>query len=413
MAEEKVTFLIDDSRTMEISTGKVAKLANGSCLVRMGDTVVLATACAGEPREGTDFFPLQVDYREKYSAAGKFPGGYIKREGRPSTKEILTCRMIDRPICPLFPKGFFHDVQIQCLMLSTDGVNDADVLAMLGASVSLMVSDLPFDGPIGAVRIGKIGDKFIVNPTHEEMKKSTLELIYAGRPDQVIMIEGEADFISEEDMRAAMYFANEAVKKQCAAQIELAQKAGRPKKDYKLYLVPEALQAALENFCAPTIEQVCTVPGKEDRNNALNALLADLRAALREQFADMSDSDFAIETAKGFDDYVRTITRKIILEKQYRPDGRSITELRPLSAEVGVLPVVHGSALFSRGETQAMVIATLGNDKDAQEYDDLNSETGIGVKRFYLHYNFPNFSVGEVGKIAGPGRREIGHGNLA
>jgi polyribonucleotide nucleotidyltransferase len=166
MAEEKVTFLIDDSRTMEISTGKVAKLANGSCLVRMGDTVVLATACAGEPREGTDFFPLQVDYREKYSAAGKFPGGYIKREGRPSTKEILTCRMIDRPIRPLFPKGFFHDVQIQCLMLSTDGVNDADVLAMLGASVSLMVSDLPFDGPIGAVRIGKIGDKFILNPTH-------------------------------------------------------------------------------------------------------------------------------------------------------------------------------------------------------------------------------------------------------
>ncbi len=413
MAEEKVTFLIDDSRTMEISTGKVAKLANGSCLVRMGDTVVLATACAGEPREGTDFFPLQVDYREKYSAAGKFPGGYIKREGRPSTKEILTCRMIDRPIRPLFPKGFFHDVQIQCLMLSTDGVNDADVLAMLGASVSLMVSDLPFDGPIGAVRIGKIGDKFIVNPTHEEMKKSSLELIYAGRPDQVIMIEGEADFISEEDMRAAMYFANEAVKKQCAAQIELAQKAVRPKKDYKLYLVPEALQTALENFCAPTIEQVCTVPGKEDRNNALNALLADLRAALREQFADMSDSDFAIETAKGFDDYVRTITRKIILEKQYRPDGRSITEIRPLSAEVGVLPVVHGSSLFSRGETQAMVIATLGNDKDAQEYDDLNSETGIGVKRFYLHYNFPNFSVGEVGKIAGPGRREIGHGNLA
>ena len=413
MAEEKVTFLIDDSRTMEISTGKVAKLANGSCLVRMGDTVVLATACAGEPREGTDFFPLQVDYREKYSAAGKFPGGYIKREGRPSTKEILTCRMIDRPIRPLFPKGFFHDVQIQCLMLSTDGVNDADVLAMLGASVSLMVSDLPFDGPIGAVRIGKIGDKFIVNPTHEEMKKSSLELIYAGRPDQVIMIEGEADFISEEDMRAAMYFANEAVKKQCVAQIELAQKAGRPKKDYKLYLVPEALQTALENFCAPTIEQVCTVPGKEDRNNALNALLADLRAALREQFADMSDSDFAIETAKGFDDYVRTITRKIILEKQYRPDGRSITEIRPLSAEVGVLPVVHGSSLFSRGETQAMVIATLGNDKDAQEYDDLNSETGIGVKRFYLHYNFPNFSVGEVGKIAGPGRREIGHGNLA
>ena len=413
MSEEKVSFLIDDSRSMEISTGKVAKLANGSCLVRMGDTVVLAAACSGEPREGTDFFPLQVDYREKYSAAGKFPGGYIKREGRPSTKEILTCRMIDRPIRPLFPKGFFNEVQIQSVMLSTDGVNDADVLAMLGASASLMLSDLPFDGPIGAVRVGKVDDKFIVNPTREEMKKSTLELIYAGRPDQVIMIEGEAQFISEEDMRKAMYFANEAVKKQCEAQIELARKAGRPKRDYKLYLVPDALQAALEKFCAPTIETVCTVPGKEDRNNALNGLLAELRAALRGQFADMSDTDFALETAKGFDDYVRTITRKIILEKQFRPDGRSITDIRPLSAEVGVLPVVHGSALFSRGETQALVIATLGSDKDAQEYDDLNSETGIGLKRFYLHYNFPNFSVGEVGRITGPGRREIGHGNLA
>lgn len=413
MAEEKIVFQLDDTKSMEISTGKMANLANGSCLVRLGDTVVLAAACSGAPREGADFFPLQVDYREKYSAAGKFPGGYIKREGRPSTKEILTCRVIDRPIRPLFPKGFFDEVQVQCILLSADGVNEADVLAMVGASASLMLSDLPFDGPIGAVRVGKIDGKYVINPTREEMKSSKLDLIYAGRPDQVIMIEGEAEFVSEQEMREAMLVANEAVKRQCEAQIELAKRAGRAKKDYKLFLVPEELQKALEAFCADRIEAVCTVPGKEDRLNAMNELLSDARTALRDRFAEMSDASFALETAKGFDDHVRDVTRRLILDREFRPDGRTITEIRPLSAEVSVLPVVHGSALFSRGETQALVITTLGNDKDAQESDDLTSETGISTKRFYLHYNFPNFSVGEVGRIAGPGRREIGHGDLA
>ncbi|MCQ2352867.1 MAG: polyribonucleotide nucleotidyltransferase [Victivallaceae bacterium] len=413
MAEEKVIFQFDGDRTMEISSGKVAKLANGAALVRLGDTIVLVTACSGAPREGSDFFPLQVDYREKYSAAGKFPGGYIKREGRPSTKEILTCRMIDRPIRPLFPKGFFDEVQVCATLLSADGVNEPDVLAMLGASVCLMLSDMPFQGPIGAVRVGLVDGKYVINPTRAEMENSKLDLIYAGSPDKVIMIEGEAEFVTEAQMREAMYAANEAIKKQCAAQIELAAKAGRPKKEYKLFPVPENLQKRLEAVCADRIENVCTIPGKEDRQLAQNALLADAREKLRAEFADMSDADFLLETAKGFDDFIRTVTRNVILTKQFRPDGRSITEIRPLSAEVGVLPVVHGSALFSRGETQALVIATLGNDKDAQEFDDLGSPTGLGVKRFYLHYNFPNFSVGEVGRITGPGRREIGHGNLA
>ncbi len=413
MAEEKIVFQFDGERTMEFSTGKVANLANGACLVRLGDTIVLTAACSGAPREGTDFFPLQVDYREKYSAAGKFPGGYIKREGRPSTKEILTCRMIDRPIRPLFPKGFFDEVQVCSTLLSADGVNDPDVLAMVGASVSLMLSDLPFDGPIGAVRVGLVDDKFVVNPTREEMNRSKLELIYAGRPDQVIMIEGEADFVTEQQMKEAMYVANEAVKKQCDAQIELAKKAGRAKKQYKLYLVPDAMTKAIADFCADRIEAACTVPGKEDRMVALDSLRSDMRAAIRESFADMSDADFGFMSAMGFDDHVRDVTRNVILQKHFRPDGRDTTSIRPLSAEVGVLPVVHGSALFSRGETQALVIATLGNEKDAQEYDDLASPSGLGVKRFYLHYNFPNFSVGEVGRITGPGRREIGHGNLA
>ena len=413
MAEEKIVFQFDGERTMEISTGKVAKLANGSCLVRLGDTIVLTAACSGAPREGTDFFPLQVDYREKYSAADKFPGGYIKREGRPSTKEILTCRMIDRPIRPLFPDYFFDEVQISSVLLSADGVNEPDVLAMVGASASLMLSDLPFQGPIGAVRVGLIDGKYVINPTRAQMEESKLELIYAGRPGQVIMIEGEAEFVSEQQMKEAMYAADVAIRKQCEAQIELAKKAGRPKKEYKLYPVPEALKKALETFCADRIEGVCTIPGKEDRMNAMDALRDDARKALRADFPDMDDNQFALETAKGFDDLVRTVTRNVILTKQFRPDGRSITEIRPLSAEVGVLPVVHGSALFSRGETQALVLATLGNEKDAQEYDDLTSETGISKKRFYLHYNFPNFSVGEVGRITGPGRREIGHGNLA
>ena len=411
--EKKIVFQLDDSRTMEISTGKLAGLANGSCLVRMGDSIVLTTACSGAPREGTDFFPLQVDYREKYAAAGKFPGGYVKREGRPSTKEILTCRMFDRPIRPLFPKGFFDEVQVCGTLLSADCVNEPDVLAMLGASVSLMLSDLPFDGPIGAVRVGQIDGKYIINPTREEMKKSRLELIYAGRPGQVIMIEGEADFLTEAEMRDAMYAADAAIVKQCEAQIELAKIAGRPKKDYKLYLVPEALQKAMEDFCAGRIEDVCVIPGKEDRSVAMDALRSEMREALRETFAELSDQEYGFMTAIGFDDHVRDVTRRIILEKQFRPDGRGITDIRPLSAEVNVLPVVHGSALFSRGETQALVITTLGNEKDAQEIDDLTSEEGLDVKRFYLHSNFPNFSVGEVGRIAGPGRREIGHGNLA
>ena len=410
MAEEKIVFQFDGERTMEISTGKVAKLANGSCLVRLGDTIVLTAACSGAPREGTDFFPLQVDYREKYSAAGKFPGGYIKREGRPSTKEILTCRMIDRPIRPLFPDYFFDEVQISSVLLSADGVNEPDVLAMVGASASLMLSDLPFQGPIGAVRVGLIDGKYVINPTRAQMEQSKLELIYAGRPGQVIMIEGEAEFVSEQQMKEAMYAADKAICKQCEAQIELAKKAGRPKKQYKLYPVPEALKKALETFCADRIEGVCTIPGKEDRMNAMDALRDDARKALRADFADMDDNQFALETAKGFDDLVRTVTRNVILTKQFRPDGRSITEIRPLSAEVGVLPVVHGSALFSRGETQALVVTTLGTKQDEQIIDGLCEETH---ERFMLHYNMPPFATGETGRVGSPKRREIGHGRLA
>ena len=414
MAEQKVVFTLgDESRPVEISSGKIAKLANGSCVVRMGDTTVMVAVCSGDAKPGQDFFPLQVDYREKFSAAGKFPGGYGKREGRPTDKEILTCRVTDRPLRPLFPAGFFDEVQISALLLSADGVNEPDVLSILGASTALCLSDLPFQGPIGAVRVGKVDGKLVVNPTTEQMKVSTIDLIYAGLPDKVIMIEGEAEFCTEAELGEAMYLANEMVKIQCEAQNELARLMNVVKKEPTLHLVDEALVKALQDFCAPTIEAVCTIPGKNDRIVAMNELLASMREAIRPQFAEMEEEDFNRDTNTAFDDYFRTVTRRLILEKHYRQDGRGIFDLRPLSAEVAVLPVVHGSSLFSRGETQAMVIATLGNEKDSLMSDNITNGEGFTNKRFYLHYNFPNYSVGEVGRISGPGRREIGHGDLA
>lgn len=412
MPETKVLINIGPGKDIEISAGKLAQLANGSCTVRQGDTVVLSAACSGAAKKGQDFFPLQVDYREKYSAAGRFPGGYIKREGRPSDKEILIMRMTDRPLRPLFPEGFFDEVQVYGLLLSADGKNDGDVLSMLGASVSLCLSDLPFQGPVGAVRVGCIDGEFIANPTIQEMEKSTLELVYAGLPDKVIMIEGEAKECSEEVLENAMRFANEIVKKQCAAQLELMEKAGREKRTPELHLPPEELMKGIVSVCGEKLESACLVPGKEARLKALDELQKLAEETLKESFVEtLGEEDFMIYLRQGFDSLVRKTIRTAILEKGYRPDGRGVTDIRPLSAEVAVLPVVHGSALFSRGETQALVITTLGGPQDMQESDNI---TGIPTKKkFYLHYNFPNYSVGEVGRITGPGRREIGHGNLA
>ncbi|MDD3117683.1 MAG: polyribonucleotide nucleotidyltransferase [Victivallales bacterium] len=408
---KKITVDLGNDCTIEISTGKIARLANGSCVVRQGDTSVLVAACSGTASPDADFLPLQVDYREKYSAAGKFPGGYIKREGRPSEKEILTCRMTDRPIRPLFPEGFYDEVQIQALTLSADGQNDPDVLCMLGASMALMLSDMPFLGPIGAVRVGYVNGQFVANPTHEQMKESTLELIYAGSVDKVIMIEGEAGIVPEQLLTDAMYFANEIIKKQVAAQLELQATAGREKKEPTLHLVPAAVQAVIQDHCQGKIDEVCLIPGKANRTVALEELLKSTIEAARAAVTDLDDNQLEVEVRKGFDALVEKTIRKAILEKGYRPDGRGVEDIRPLAAEAGVLPIVHGSGLFTRGETQALVITTLGGDKDTQTSDNVSGEGT--EKRFYLHYNFPNFSVGEVGRISGPGRREIGHGNLA
>lgn len=411
MSVTKINIDLGTGHSIEIETGKIANLANGACTVRQGDTIVLVTACSGPARTGIDFFPLQVDYRERYSAAGRFPGGYIKREGRPSDKEILTCRVTDRPIRPLFPEGYFDEVMIQALLLSADGDSNPDVLCMLGASVALCLSELPFQGPIGAVRLGYVDGKFIVNPTHSEMKKSSLELIYAGVADKVIMIEGEAKECPDELLKEAMIFANEVVKKQIAAQNDLAAKAGKPKKTPKLYLIPEKITTSLSNFASAKLEKVCMIEGKEDRSMALASLRDEAVELIAYENPDDDKNEITINVKRAFDDMVKKTIRTSILEKSKRPDGRGLKDLRKISAEVGVLPIVHGSGLFTRGETQALVITTLGGPKDTQESDDISG--GDNKKKFYLHYNFPNFSTGEVGRISGPGRREIGHGNLA
>jgi polyribonucleotide nucleotidyltransferase len=413
MTEKSVSFEIAKGREITISTGKLAGLASGSCTVRMGDTIVFTAACSGPARKGTDFFPLQVDYREKFSASGLFPGGYIKREGRPSDKEILICRMADRPIRPLFPKGFFDEVQVQSILLSCDMENEADVLSMLGASVALCLSDLPFQGPIGAVRVGLVDGEFIVNPTNDEMKKSSLELIYAGLADKVIMIEGDADELSEEQLKEALVVANEAVKKQIDAQNELVAKAGKTKIAPTLNLVPADLEADVDAFCAGKIDEAAFIPEKEARGNALSKIYDKMYETLAPKYEDKLEAeDLTFKMKIAYDEKIQKTVRLAILNEK-RSDGRRTDELRPLSAEVGYLPRTHGSAIFSRGETQGLIITTLGSSKDAQISDSITTKEKNTTKKFYLHYNFPNYSVGETGRITGPGRREIGHGNLA
>ena len=413
MSEQSVTFEMQGGRQVTISTGKLALLANGSCTVRTGDTIVFTATCSGAGRDGTDFFPLQVDYREKFSAAGMFPGGYIKREGRPSDKEILICRMADRPIRPLFPKGYFNEVQIQSMLLSCDQVNEPDVLSILGSSVALCLSNLPFAGPIGALRVGLIDGEFIANPTNDEMAKSSLDLVYAGLVDKVIMVEGDSDEISEETLRDAFAFANEQVKIQVKAQLELVEKAGKTKVEPKLTLVSEEMKTALAKACEGKLD-ACFISGKEDRSAALKAVHHEAYEALKEPFEEeLGIHDYSFKMHIAFDELVQKTVRNAILNDGKRADGRGLDQLRQLTAEVGVLPRTHGTGLFSRGETQGLVITTLGSSRDVKKNDSITTKEKTILSKFYLHYNFPNYSVGETGRIMGPGRREIGHGKLA
>jgi polyribonucleotide nucleotidyltransferase len=402
----RISTQIGDGQ-ISIETGKLAKQADGAAIVQLGETVVLVTAVSSDPREGLDFFPLTVDYREKAAAAGKFPGGYFKREGRPTEKEVLTCRMIDRPCRPLFPEGFYNDTQIIAVLLSADTENDPDILAINGASAALSLSDIPWAGPFGAVRVARVAGNFIVNPTHTQRKESDLDLIYVGSENDLVMIEGEAQEIPEADMLAAIDFAHSHAKKIVAAIKELTQKAGKPKRQVELKTVrPDVLALAQQTIGHDILAAILT-ERKLARQTAVNTLKTKMTDALKAKFPDVTD----FEIRESLYQLESEALRSSILKNNKRPDGRGARDLRPLSAEVGVLPRTHGSAIFSRGETQALVITTLGSKSDTQEMDGWTG--GPTEKAFYLHYNFPPFSVGETGRTGSPGRREIGHGALA
>ena len=409
MAVEQVVVDLGDGRTVEMETGRMALLAGGSVTIRQGDTLVLVAACSAKPRPGLDYFPLQVDYRERFSAAGKMPGSYFKREGRPTEKEILTSRMTDRPMRPLFPKGYINDVQIMSQLLSADGENEADVLSILGASVALMVSDIPFSTPVGALRVGRVNGRFIANPTHTEMAESDLDLVYAGIAGKVMMIEGSAKEISEEVLRDALAFADDIVRRLITAQEELAARAGKPKPEPELHLPGDDVIAAVREYCQGRLDEACTLPGKQDRAAAQGKIFETMVAELAPRF-ESTEADADPDFKGAFDMVVEETVRRLIAEGR-RMDGRGLDDLRPISCEVGVLPRTHGSALFQRGDTQALVTTTLASSGDAQKFDVITG--GEDKKDFILHYNFPNFSVGETGRIMGPGRREIGHGALA
>lgn len=410
MTVKSTTIDLGNGRPITIECGKYAAQANGAITIQQGETVLFVAAVASDPKPGQDFFPLQVDYREKYSAAGRFPGGFIKREGRPSDKEILTMRMTDRPLRPLFPKGFMDETQVYGLLLAYDDKNPADVLNIFGASCALMVSDIPFHTPLGALRVGRVNGEFVANPTEQEMKESDLDLVYAGTPGKTIMIEGDCDEFTEEELRDALLFADEKVKIMNEAVIEFTAKVGKADKESKFFIVPAELQEAVDAFCLEPLAKICRIAGKKERRDAQKALADELEEAMQEKFAEVLDTPTPwLDMA--YDDVIERVVRGNIVADQTRIDGRGLNDLRPITSEVDVLPRVHGSGLFARGETQGLVLATLGSDGDAQ-----NVETATiprMSKKFVLHYNFPNYSVGETGRIGATSRREIGHGNLA
>jgi polyribonucleotide nucleotidyltransferase len=396
------------AQPISIETGKLAKLADGAVTLRYGDTILLVSAVSATSiKEGQDWFPLTVDYREKAASVGKIPGGYFKREGRPSEKEILTCRMTDRPLRPLFPKGYLYDTQIIGTLLSADGENDPDILLINGASAALCVSDIPFAGPIGAVRVGRVGGQFIANPTHAQREHSDLDLVYAGTAEDVIMIEGEARELPEADFVAALHFAHENVKLMVAAQKELAAAVSPVKREMPLFTVRPELQEIAYSVAGGRIEEAIYQHSKAARNKAVSALKAEVKAAILAAHHDASH----FEISQAFDYLQKKAFRTSILDRSQRADGRGLFDIRPLSGEVGLLPRSHGSALFARGETQALALVTLASSDESQNLDAYTG--GDAEKAFILHYNFPPFSVNETGRTGSPGRREIGHGALA
>ncbi|MCL1921178.1 MAG: polyribonucleotide nucleotidyltransferase [Kiritimatiellaeota bacterium] len=403
-----VSITVGDAQ-MTIETGLLARQAAGATVVRLGDTMVFsAVTNTDKPREGIDFFPLQVEYREKYYAAGRFPGGYFKREGRPTEKEILCARITDRPIRPLFPDGYFNDVQVNNMVISADGVNETDTLSVNAASAALHISDIPFMGPIGCVRVGRVEGQFVVNPTQGQRKKSDLDLIYAGTRERFLMMEGGADEISEEDFLAAMKCGHAEVVKIIDAQHELRRMLGKPDKVVTETEPDAEKMAFLYANGGDALRKALLIAGKLEREGAVKAIKEDLKAKAIEKWPEeVTDVSFV----RLFDAMEIDLVRKNILEDGKRIDGRGMDEIRKLYAQIGVMPRAHGSAIFERGETSAMGSVTLGTKRDAQELDAITG--GDATKPFILHYNFPPYCVGEVGRLGSTGRREVGHGALA
>lgn len=394
------------NKTLSLETGRFAKQADGAVMARYADTMVLATVVAPkESKDELDYFPLQVEYREKMAAAGKIPGGFLKREGRPTDKEVLSARLIDRPIRPMFPEGYHNETQIIVNVFSSDQQNDADVLGACAASAALLLSDSPFDGPIAEVRIGRVGGEFLINPTFDELEHSDMDVTVAGTEDSIVMVEGESREIAEADMLEALKFGHDAIRKICTLQKELASEVNVEKRPVIAPEVNQELLAEVKSLATEKIRTtVNTVLSKEKRAKSNAEIETAVCAALLEKYPEREPA-----IRQLLHDIEKVEMREMILSKNRRLDGRGLTDIRPISIEVGILPRTHGSALFTRGETQSLTTLTLGTKLDEQILDGLLPET---ARRFMLHYNFPPFSVGETGRLA-TGRREVGHGNLA
>ena len=407
MEQTKRTFSLDwAGRPLTVEIGQLAKQANGAALIRYGDSAVLSTAVASKEPKNIDFFPLTVSYEEKLYAVGKIPGGFIKREGRPSEKAVLTSRLIDRPIRPLFADGFRNDVQVVSMVLSVDQDCPTEMAAMFGSSLALCVSDIPFEGPIAGVIVGRVDGKFVINPTIEQLDKSDIHLTVAGTMDAINMVEAGADEVPEETMLEAIMFGHEEIKKLIKFQQEIVEAVGKEKREIVLYELDAALVDEVKGMCLEEMNGAVQVQEKHAREDAISAVKEKVLAVFEEREA---DEDTLKQVKEILSKLVKDEVRRLITEEKVRPDGRNPEEIRPLSSEVGLLPRTHGSGLFTRGQTQALSIATLGALGDVQILDGLGLEES---KRFMHHYNFPHFSVGETGPIRGPGRREIGHGAL-
>ncbi|MEE4608970.1 MAG: polyribonucleotide nucleotidyltransferase, partial [Desulfobacteraceae bacterium] len=403
--EKSVSCQIGD-RSLSIQTGKVAKQASGAAVVQYGDTIVLVTAVAAHETRDMGFLPLTVEYQEKIYAAGRIPGNYFRREiGRPSEKETLTARLIDRPIRPLFPKGWRYETQVIATVLSMDRENDPDMLAMIGASAALGLSDIPFAGPIAAVRVGRIDGELVANPSLPDLERSDINIIVAGSATGVVMVEGGADIVGEDDMLEAIFFAHAQMQPIIAMQNELRQSCGRTKRAFAPPVQDGALAERLATLAGDRLRNALTVPEKMARHEAVRAFKAELVASLEPELAERKS-----EIAEILDSLEKKISRDLILKEGRRMDGRRFDQVRPITCEVGILPRPHGSALFTRGETQVLGVLTLGSGQDEQRVETLSGEE---FRPFMLHYNFPPYSVGEVKRMGGPSRRDIGHGGLS